>query len=273
MLQNRNTLRSAFVIEKSTPSNSQLSARSNSVELEPSTTKLLDEFLSYAALRHATSVVCEDANNSGGHLDSGDGYNAVLSLYPVMEEGGENCFPKLRHALSIVSAMMTCNMFRLLSLLSREGGRWGIFCRCCVAPAMPTLRAETLRHYNKSLGPKNVDVNISFVCSLLGMDEKEAIPFCVRGGLPVEVEEVEGEDWENDFAKLNISASKVEKTVVFHTSSVISFDTEKLNKGTRMDSFVLGSGSAGEVKYMEADSDGVTIWEAKFLYSLLQERM
>eukprot|EP00978_Attheya_sp_CCMP212_P023934 scaffold74307_cov51-Attheya_sp.AAC.3 len=178
---------------------------------------ILDEILSYAALRHVAGIITSretalPPSFSSGSSNKGGGYSSLLILYQthcmshtadqpkntppglVAEETHET-FPKFKFALQLAALADGGNYNGLLKQLSlpsssqvktkdQDDVMWKTRCRLCLAPALTAIRIGAVRQYNKSFG-KLEKVPASNMARLLYLPTPlSAIDFCKSIGLP-----------------------------------------------------------------------------------------
>jgi hypothetical protein len=148
---------------------------------------ILDEILSYAALRHVAGIITSHETAlppsfSSGSSNKGGGYSSLLLLYQthcmshtadqpkntppgliIVPEEDHETFPKFKFALQVAALADGGNYNGLLKQLALSSASqvttkdqdhvmWKTRCRLCLAPALIAIRIGAVRQYNKSFG-------------------------------------------------------------------------------------------------------------------------
>lgn len=199
---------------------------------ELSSSRAGDEHFAFTALLHVCGHIC-GAGRAGLSLDIGDGLAPLCTICPPDFCKAE--YPKLTLVLKLASLIASCNYSKLLELIKPKPSddQFHYLMRCCLAPALPSIRLDMLKRMNFSWG-KGEKVDVEEVSRLLHMSSTEdCLKLCTGAGLPVE----EGQ-------------SVGGRRIIFHVAAVNENDS--LLKKRRDDAFVFG----GHRKIFRGDADG-----------------
>lgn len=213
----------------------------------------LDEVLCYASLLHIAAILNKNeltlpqmssmGKRCGLPLDDGEGFSAILGLhrkyvvnYCHKFSDCYKMFPKYTFAFKLAIAVESGDFLWVLKHLHPnddkevidETEKWMILSRCCIAQAMPIVRMELLRRYNKCFG-KQERVKDDELARLLRISPHAAIDFCKSIGLPT---------------GSTIDGGHGHPDCVIMKASPISITTENISKlqnpGRSLDRFVFG---------------------------------
>lgn len=198
-----------------------------------------DDILCFMALQQLSQYYTSDGHDESSGTNN-ESLSFILDYYRRNVQVRQQClseFPKFQWALQLLHLAVMGRPQSILRQLAELGGdndsgvncstEFAVLCRCCMAPAIDSLRFQALDQYNKAY-MKGEKVHIKELARLLyfvGADD--AGDFCVQmAGL------TKHDDNQNE-------AATGDSKIVFKVGPVSKND--KLDEGRRQDEFVFGN--------------------------------
>jgi len=240
--------------------------------LRDDTMDLIDEIMSYSTLLHTSGVIISKEKsynplNAGGSRfilmnDSEGGFAVSRLLFSLVNRGGDSSkrqnggrreeFPKWKWSLKIAAGASLGNYVQVLNLLTENNhetkensfafcDKFMIYSRCCMFPALPAIRVDSLRQLNKSLGKGEPVSRLHLQQLLCTSSSESALSFCQMIGLPLKVD-----------------------AILFKAAPISIEDGADVKFCLREDSFVFRS-----LHENCTDEDNVVVPAAKFILSII----